>query len=234
MLRSAQDWDTKWDAIFDSYQKDIRHAHYINAVRRKNENKILEIAAGSFRDVAALNRWGIDCAGFDFSESAVHQARARFPGLEDKLSCRDAFDTGFHDKSFDLTYHNGFWVLFKDDGDVQRLLSEQIRLTRRRVVATVHNGHNRQFVDYFRRRVDAGEDLFEVRFFRCNEIMEIMSSRCRNVAVIPVGKAYRAHEDWLIRAGLGNRAVLRSYFGIAGQMFLSSSERLLCIGDVRD
>ncbi len=233
MLTSAQEWDEKWDAIFESYQKDVRHAHYINAVRRSNESRILEMAAGSFRDVAALNSWGVDCEGFDFSARAVEQARARFPGFRDKLTCRDAFDTGFGDGSFDLTYHNGFWVLFRENSDIERLLAEQVRISRRRIVVTVHNGHNQGFVDYFRRRVDAGEELFDIRFFRRDEIADILNAKCSGVRVIPVGKAYRAYEDWLIQKGLGGPLALRSWFRLCGERFLASSERLLCIGDVK-
>ncbi len=228
-LTEASHWDTKWPSIFDKYQHDLRHAHYVRALKNSRDQSALELAAGSFRDVAALNRMGLRCDGMDFSEEAVHLARARFPALATRLNKMDAFYLPLADDAYDLTYHNGFWGLF-DDADIDRLATEQARVTRRTVMATVHNAHNRQFHQYFERTRET-DPLFNIRFFYEGEIEAIMRRVCTRVTVIPVGKAKKAHEDTLIRWGLGQRAILRPYFQASGKRLIERSERLLCIGE---
>ena len=131
------DWDRKWTGIFDHYQRDLRHAHYMRALLERGERTMLELAAGSFRDMAALRRMGLDCSGMDFSEESVARARVRFPGYAEHIHQMSAFDMSFEDDSFDVTYHNGFWVLFKDEESAR--LHGTARITRSRMVATVPN-----------------------------------------------------------------------------------------------
>ena len=74
-LVTSEEWNKKWSGIFEHYQNDTRHAYYINAMRHRKEKKILELAAGSFRDIAFLNRSGLDGYGMDFSTDAVTLAQ---------------------------------------------------------------------------------------------------------------------------------------------------------------
>src|SRR5690554_6483383 len=103
-----QDWDEKWTRIFDHYQRDLRHAYYIRALLRPDEHSVLELAAGSFRDMAALRRMGVACSGMDFSAESVSRARAAFPQFAGAIHQMSAFDMPVGDKAYDLTYHNGF------------------------------------------------------------------------------------------------------------------------------
>lgn len=227
----SSDWDGKWEAIFDRYQNDLRHAHYVRAILRRDERSILEIGAGSFRDIALLARKGLKVAGMDFSATAVARARQRFPGLAPSLHEMSAFSMGFADGSFDLSYHNGFWVLF-DDARIRELASEQARVTRRRMIATVHNAHNRQFVDYFE-RMKADDPLYDIRFFERDEISSLMEAVCTDVQVIPVGKQKQRGEDWLIRRNLAWPPLVRRALLRQGPTGLATSERLLCVGTCR-
>ncbi|WP_161865562.1 class I SAM-dependent methyltransferase [Pseudomonas yangonensis] len=229
-LSSSRDWDLKWGEVFDKYQADLRHAYYIRALKLRDEQRLLEIAAGSFRDMAALNRMGIHCSGADFSPEAVSLARERFPSLASQIYEMDAFRFDFPDQAFDLTYHNGFWGLFST-AEMIALAREQARISRRRMVATVHNAHNVQFKDYFERTAP-NDPLFNIKFFYCDEIFEVMRSVCRRVTVVPVGKAKKRHEDRLIRWGLGQGPILNAYLKASGTRFLEQSERLLCIGEL--
>lgn len=229
-LATAQDWDKTWVQVFDKYQADLRHAFYIRALKKRSEKHVLEIAAGSFRDMAALNRMGVACSGADFSSEAVELARQRFPTLAERIHRMDAFKFDFPDKAFDLTYHNGFWGLFSNE-DIYKLAAEQARISGRRMMATVHNAHNLQFKAYFDRVVQA-DPLFNIRFFHADEITELMGAHCSRVTVVPVGKAKKKYEDTLIAAGLGHPALLDLCFKVSGQRFLESSERLLCIGEI--
>lgn len=227
----ADDWDRKWAAIFAHYQNDIRHAHYIRALLRHGENHVLEMAAGSFRDVAALNRWGKRGEGMDFSGETVQLAKNHFPQYASHFHQMSAFDMPLPDRAVDVSYHNGFWVLFSDE-DIHKLAQEQARITKNRMIATVHNSHNRQFADYFG-RMKQTDPLYDIRFFSVDEITQLMRTVCDDVVVIPVGKQKKRWEDWLIARGLTHPALLRECLTLQGHAFLDNSERLLCIGTPR-
>lgn len=229
-LVTSADWDSKWTGIFEHYQHDLRHAYYIDAVRRKDESRILEIAAGSFRDIARLNKNHIEGYGMDFSQEAVTLAQKYYPALAPRFSQRDAFNLGFEDNYFDLTYHNGFWVLFQDE-EIKKLAIEQARVSRQRMIVTVHNGHNKNFKHYFESK-RATDNLFDIRFFEVDEITALMKTVCSKVTVVPVGKGKKRYEDFLIRKGLGHPAILKTWFNIAGHRHLAQSERLMCIGEL--
>jgi len=228
-LISDADWDLKWPDIFEHYQNDLRHAQYIQALKNKNENCLLEIAAGSFRDMAALNKWGIECNGMDFSAESVMLAKKQFPSLSNKIHQMDGFNFNFVDKKFDLTYHNGFWVLF-NDSDIDLLAKEQARISKYRMIATVHNAHNIQFKNYFKMKAE-NDSLYRIRFFYEEEMRNIMSKVCSKVTVVPVGKGKKYFEDEIINNG-GNAELLRSFFEEQGLNHINDSERLLCIGEI--
>jgi hypothetical protein len=229
-LCSESDWDLKWSSMFDHYQSDLRHAYYIRALKRENEKRLLEIAAGSFRDMAALCRWGISCDGIDYSNESVDRAKCSYPQLKERIYKMDAFSCAFENAAFDLTYHNGFWGYFSD-AEIVALAREQARISRYRMIATVHNAHNTSFRRYFD-KVKVADPLFNIRFFHVDEITAIMSRVCSKVAVVPVGKGKKQGEDRIIRMGLGHPCVLRMIFSLSRDKYLDGSERLLCIGDL--
>jgi len=227
----SDDWDQKWSEIFDHYQNDLRHAYYIHAMLEGDERHVLEIAAGSFRDMAELRRRGINCEGMDFSQEAVVRARGWFPEFANIIHHMSAFATSFADNAFQVTYHNGFWVLFSD-AQIKELAKEQARISRGRMIATVHNAHNKQFVDYFDRK-KSDDPLYDIRFFELEEISGLMGEVCSNVMVVPVGKGKQHHEDLLIRNGITDPGILRASLVDSGLQYLESSERLMCIGKPR-
>lgn len=230
-LRKENYWNNEWTNVFDHYQQDIRHAYYIRSIKNKCENKLLEIAAGSFRDMRTLCKWGILCEGIDYSSEAVDRAKKHSPELAHKIQKMDAFNLTFTDNFFDLSFHNGVWGYF-DDTDILKLAHEQARVTRSRIIATVHNAHNIQFKNYFD-QMKKKDPLYSIRFFTKNEMIGLMSQVCSSVTIIPVGKRKKYHEDFLIKIGLGNPLLLKIYFKLVGLRLLNSSERLMCIGSLQ-
>lgn len=217
----------------------MRYAYYVRAMRHRRDQTMLEFAAGSFRDVATLNRLGLHCDGMDYSTGALDLARKRFPELASRLHKMDAFQLPLADETYDLTYHNGFWGLYKD-ADIDRLAVEQARVSRRTIIATVHNAHNKGFHQFF---VDArgADPLFDIRFFHEGEIEALMRRVCKRVTVVPVGKIKNIvpvrrsalpHEDTLVRLGLTHRSILRPYLLACGKRLIDRSERLLCVGEL--
>lgn len=229
-LTTIDEWDNKWHDIFEHYQQDTRHAHYINAVRKRRERRILEIAAGSFRDIALLNRSDIEGYGIDFSSEAVSLAQQYYPEQCTRFRVMDAAHLDWQDSYFDLSYHNGFWGLFADN-DIQRMAAEQARVTQHRMIVTVHNAHNVGFGAYFDRKKQE-DSLFDVRFFTVDEMLHFMQPLCRKVTIIPVGKGKKTHEDWLIGHGLHQPALIKAMFTLSGMRYLARSERLMCIGEL--
>lgn len=228
MYKTVNEWDREWYGSFDHYQLDTRHAYYVNAVIGDSCNKVLEIAAGSFRDMNKLNELGIDCYGVDYSDVSVAKAKLQFSRLEHKIIKGDAFTLPFKDMEFDASYHNGFWGYF-DNEDIERLLQEQIRVTKRMVIATVHNRHCQQFFDYFERK-KLESPLFNIRFFTNEEIRSFFMPYCSEIRVIPVGKQKKLYEDDLINIGLCDAASIKKSFDFHKDDLLDCSERLMCIG----
>jgi ubiquinone/menaquinone biosynthesis C-methylase UbiE len=151
----------------------------------------------------------------------------------------DAFNLSYSDKSFDLSFHNGLWVYYNEE-EIDRLLKEQIRVTKHRVITIVHNDHNISFKEYFRTKIETGDDLFNIKFYQVNEIKRILERQCKNVIVIPIGKAYSAYEDLLIKDYISkgetytNKEELKNMLLEPGLKYLESSERLLCIGEINN
>jgi len=227
-ISEMEAWNDQWRNNFEHYQQDMRHAYYIRSILEDRERNLLEIAAGSFRDMGALNKWEYTCFGIDYSPVSVSKAKDYFADYVDRILRMDAFNLRFGDGRFDLSYHNGFWNYFEDD-KIKELLAEQARVTKYRVVATVHNKHNQQFVEYFN-RLSEKDPLYKLRFFEVDEVVELMRTTCREVRVIPVGKGKKLYEDELINSGQGDACHLRHIFDSHGMDLLPISERLMCIG----
>lgn len=228
---SSKDWDKKWADIFWNYQHDLRHAYYIHAILNPKERHLLEIGAGSFRDMAELRRRGIFCEGIDFSQKSVDLAQQQFHEFLSAIHCMSAFNMQFAHKTFDVSYHNGFWALFQDP-QIRLLATEQARVTRHRMIATVHNAHNKEFVAYFD-RLKINDPLYDIRFFEMNEMYALMESVCKDIAIIPVGKGKQYHEDHLIKNGIHDPRTLHTCLTESGLKYLETSERLMCIGTIR-
>lgn len=229
-ITKQSEWDQKWKDIFYHYQQDLRHAYYINAVLESADRKVLEIGAGSFRDMALLNKLEVDCWGTDYSGTSVGLAKAHFSHLRSKIFQSDAFDMfEVADNEFDVSFHNGLWVLFNDDTDVLKLAKEQARISRNKIIATVHNGHNKKFVKYFH-KLSQNDPLYKIRFYTMDEIQSLMLSVCSRVKIVPVGKGKKHFEDDMINRAIVGRLELSRYFEDVGLKCLENSERLLCIG----
>ncbi|MEA5578501.1 class I SAM-dependent methyltransferase [Anabaena sp. UHCC 0451] len=231
LLKDKNYWNSEWVKIFDRYQNDPRFAHYLYAFLESDEKKILEIGAGSFRDMAKLNKWGVECYGIDFSNQSVEQAKKRFPEYENLIIQADALQLPFENKYFDVSYHNGFWSCFSDD-EINLLVSEQHRVTSKRMMVAVHNAHNPSFVEYFN-KLKIDDPLYTARFFTISEVTYFLEKYCYDIQIVPVGKGKKFYEDYLINLDLGTPENLRKCFNYHQMDLLESSERLLCIGKVK-
>jgi len=137
--------------------------------------RVLEIAGGSCRDSRYLAEQGIDAIGSDFDQKTLDYLAQRFPNSPLTLAREDAAAMSLPDRSVDLSVHNGFWVLFSDDVRIVALLREQARVTRRVLVALVHNADNLRVVAAFARKAKT-DPLYDIRFFRRAELVPLVQA----------------------------------------------------------
>lgn len=228
MLSSRRFWNAAWSKYFDSYSRSApRQAFYIYFVLGKMRGRILEIGAGSFRDVVCLNRWGAKSYGVDFSQEAVRLASETFARWRGRFLVGDAFSLCFKDKMFEASYHNGFFVCFNEDEKIRHLLKEQIRVTKKVVICTVHNRLNEGLRREFQRRARK-ESLYDVRFFGVEEMLRLMRPFFRRIRVYPFGLPVF---DRIFIRWLGLPWVGRLFYLLIARFWpLSRSERLMFVG----
>ena len=231
-MRSANKWNDLWRSMFDGYQKDLRNAYYLRSVLNSDEKNLLELGAGSFRDMAELNRKGVNCTGVDFSDKSIESAKKMFHQYGNLIYKMDIFNLNFSNKLFDITFHNGLIGYF-DNAKIEQIFIEQVRVTKKRMIITVHNAHNENFKAYFEEKKKT-DPLYDIRFFYKDEMEKLMKKHCVDVTIIPVGKAKKSYEDFLIKIGLGHPMLLRFLFKISGHRLIHKSERLMCIGTLAE
>ncbi len=225
-LQDRLSWNSKWIYLFKQYQADLRHGYYIASLLKNQEWTVLEIGAGSFRDIALLGRLGYSIGGLDFSELSCEKVKMEFPEFSERFWCGDAFNTNLNDNEYDVSYSNGFIGCF-DDLQIDLLLKEQVRITKKIIISTVHNAHNIRFREYFDNKT-AVDSIYSLRFFTINEISNIFKKLDLNFVIYPVGKAYVAGEDLMIKDG-ASMPEIREYIISQNDHALEASERLMVV-----
>lgn len=231
MLANTKDfWTSAWSRHYDTYYSAVpRQAYYLDFVLDGADRRLLEIGAGSFRDSVRLNEWGYDCTGTDFSDEAATRAKAGYPQFAEKLHAMDASALEFEDNAFDVSFHNGFFVLFEDDAVIQSFLQEQLRVTKRKVICTVHNALNTQRVEKFR-ELSESDSLYDIRFFTPDEIKAVLEPHCTKVELFPFGVRTM---DRLIRRVPWKSPLKYIYKGLPKSDF-SDCERVMAVGHLAD
>jgi hypothetical protein len=187
MLKDTQEfWTEIWKRHFNGYVNAAPwQAFYLYFILDRTDIEILEIAAGSFHDTFCLNEWGIPCTGIDLCPTAVDLARKKTPSLSHKTLVMDAQHLGFENKSFDISFHNGFFANIQDANILRAIIQEQVRVTRKKIICTVHNRLNKSLINKFK-MLSKKDELYNVRFFYPDEITSLMVSFCQKVAIFPI------------------------------------------------
>lgn len=169
-MQSQRFWENAWVRHLEQYLATPPRAGMWLAARFPLAGwSVLEIAGGSCRDSRYLADQGVDAMGSDFDQKTLDYLRQRFPNSPLKLMREDALQLSLPDAAVDLSMHNGFWVLIADDAKIVALLREQARVTRRVLVAMVHNADNPRVVSAFARKART-DPLYDIRFFRRTEL----------------------------------------------------------------
>lgn len=173
-LQAQGFWEEAWTRHVEGYLKaPPRAGMWLRWRFALRPWRVLEIAGGSCRDSRHLAEHGVAAVGTDFDAKTLAYLAHRFPSSPLPLQREDASALSFADRSFDLSFHNGFWVLFDDDARILALLREQARVTRRAVVALVHNAENGELRTRFARQA-ASDALYDIRFFSRDDLARLV------------------------------------------------------------
>jgi len=94
----------------------------------------------------------------------------------------NAFSLDLPDKTFDLSFHKGFWSYFESDDDIAMLFREQLRVTKQYLIILVHNASNTRMVADFGKKA-VNDDLYNVRFFQPNKLKEHLERQLSTLSV---------------------------------------------------
>lgn len=170
-------WDDEWKKWYTRYSTGYpRLAAWLELQGINKEMTALEIGAGSARESRRLALSVKRITSIDFSQDVVSRILSEPMPVNFHCLQMDAFNLKFEDKSFDLTFHKGFWSLFDDEGIV-RLLKEQARVTKRRMIIAVHNKANARMRSRFS-TLARSDELYNVRFFDKAELRKLVNEVC--------------------------------------------------------
>ncbi len=173
---SKKEWNSLWEKYLAVYLKAPPRLGYWISSYFPPPLSVLEIAAGSACDSLFLARQGYRTLATDNNEWVVEKVSEKFSHLSDfTYLVENAFSFSFPDRVVDLSFSNGFWVLFSDDELLRSLAREQARVTGKYMVVVVHNIENKKLVNTFKEKA-VSDPLYDVRFFSREELVEIIKT----------------------------------------------------------
>jgi 2-polyprenyl-3-methyl-5-hydroxy-6-metoxy-1,4-benzoquinol methylase len=185
-------WEESWMQHIEGYLNSVPRAGIFIKNYFKNIKSVLEIAGGSCRDSRYLANNGFCATGSDFDEKTLkYLQEERFPNDKLNYSKEDAFNLTFQDNSFDLVFHNGFFIYFNDD-EIYAMLREQERVSQKYIVFFVHNKKNRKQVELFNKKAK-NDKLYDIRFFNSDEVLDIVKSsgiKTKKLKILKFGGLY--------------------------------------------
>jgi hypothetical protein len=169
-----ESWCKIWQSHLDEYLQSPPRAgifisNYLPSIRNA-----LEIACGSSKDSIYLSKKGIFVVATDYEPRVIRYLKNHvfLPNLFYQIS--DAFRLPFKENTFDVVFHNGFFVCFNNNEDLYTLLKEQERVSRRYIFFFVHNKLNSRLLNDFYKRAKI-DPLYAIRFFDPEEILSIIN-----------------------------------------------------------
>lgn len=235
-VMEAEDyWSEAWTRHIEAYLATApRFGHWLARRFPKSAGYgFMEIAGGSCRDSQYLAESGYNAVGTDFDQETLNYLQRRFPDSESRIRREDAFAFAQPDASVDVTFSNGFWVLFEDDDKVLALLREQVRVTRRYAVFSLQNADNPSLIRQFADKAKT-DDLYNIRFYGRDEVMQLVKRSGVQYTSISFHK-FGGILDILYQSRI--KGLPNPLSGIAGQVVpalyavfpWSRAERVVCV-----
>lgn len=167
-------WQNIWKKHLNNYLSTASRTGIL--IKHKFGNKIkstLEIACGSSRDSIYLAQNGYFATASDYNDDMIEYLKNRFKIDNLKYITDDAFGLSFEENCFDLIFHNGFLIYFFEDEKIFQILKEQERVSRKYILIIVHNKLNENLNTLFK-KLSINDKLYDIRFFRPDEIQRIV------------------------------------------------------------
>jgi len=186
---NAADWGRSWEKHLAQYLSAPPRSAYFIKSRIPDFSSTLEIGCGSSRDSLFFSQVGVNAYAMDYNYFILDRIKNKSAAMNTNVRYlqADGFSLPFRDKSFDLVFHNGFFVLFHDDNDIVKLLREQCRVARKWIVFFVHNSLNKKLVKKFS-NLALSDSLYNIRFFSPNEIEAIVKKTDTDFASFNIEK----------------------------------------------
>jgi len=131
MKPSKKLWNNVWSHAYIVYPHDIV---LVEVGKLEEVRKILEIGAGTGRDLEELSKRGYNVTFSDFSSVAIEKFNKRNPQIE-TIEC-DARKLPFQGNSFDLVYCLGLLEHF-DKKDRAKIIREMFRISNKYILIDV-------------------------------------------------------------------------------------------------
>jgi ubiquinone/menaquinone biosynthesis C-methylase UbiE len=177
---NQDDWYKSWQIHLEQYLKaPPRTGMFIHSFFPSIRNS-LEIACGSSRDSIYLAKKDIDATASDYESRVINDLQKRFSFPHLKYQQANAFHLTFDDATFDMVFHNGFFVCFHNDKDIHAMLREQARVSRKHIVFFVHNKLNTSLVKRFAELAPT-DPIYDIHFFDPDEIDLFFSKKIKRI-----------------------------------------------------
>lgn len=170
-VTESKSWDALWDQKMAQYLNTTPRTGIFVDVLFPQATSFLELGAGSARDAYYLSQRGKAATASDFSESALETWK-RIYGESFSTKLVDAFNIDARDRAYDVTFHNGLYVLFEDD-QIERLIVEQHRVSSQAMVIITHNKRNVRLESTLKERAKS-DPLYRIRFFDAEDIVALV------------------------------------------------------------
>jgi hypothetical protein len=182
-------WWKIWQRHLRNYLESPPRAGIFICEYFRSIRNSLEVACGSSKDSIYLSKKGVFVVATDYEVRLIHHLKNRFSYSNLFYQVADAFKLPFKENAFDLVFHNGFFILFKNNNDIYALLKEQERVTRKYILFFVHNKLNLRLVNNFS-KLASNDSLYNIRFFEPEEVLNIIKNsgiRLRSVKILKFG-----------------------------------------------
>jgi len=214
-------WNNIWATTHIRYPHDII---LLEIEKMSDIKKILEVGAGSGRDLEELSKRNYDVTYSDFSPVAIKKFRDRNPSIK-TINC-DARNLLFEDNKFDLVYSLGLLEHFGHK-DRRKVIQEMFRVSSRYVLIDVPQRYSlatigKKILILFKKWKYGEETEFSYKEL-LNEVkeagldFEVVSKYGRELIPLPrnfKNKFYQKFPSFIKRIYLKILAML--YWGITG------------------
>lgn len=174
-IMEQKNWEISWEEHLDEYLKMPPRTGIFIKYYFPNIHNCLEIGCGSCRDSIYLAEKKIRTVASDYTYQVIANVRKRFIVRNLNYLQADAFELPFKDNAFELVFHNGLFVLFRENKSIIKMISEQLRVSNRHILILIHNMLNHTLLKRFAEKATK-DPIYNIRFFNPKEMVEILKS----------------------------------------------------------